>query len=904
MSTRKPAGPRAAAPGGAGAGGGRRRASGSGAAQPPRHVRMIQEELARVRAAAEAAERRAREEEARRAEEERRAKEEEARRAEDRRVKEERRRRRQEEGRKRAEREERRRVEAARRRLGVAVVGDPGGDGGGGAQRRPVYETRKAKSQPKRRDNAQPEAGETQGLKPQLEDEQSNSSLDNNGAVRSLLELEQEQITPSSSEEGSRIDDEDDGWENKSWDVSDVLLHGKSLCSAEEVEETESHVTCAARNSNSTDAAQNSNSTNTDEEIEEDEVSICLDDGLSNGVDRELRAPICCILGHVDAGKTKLLDSIRHTNVQGGEAGGITQQIGATYLPAENIRERTSLKAEATIKVPGLLVIDTPGHRSFSNMRLRGSSLCDVAVVVVDITRGLEKQTVESLDLLKRRNVRFVVALNKVDRLYGWKTCLNAPIAMALKNQSDDVRREFKWRVTEVATQFKECGINTALYYENKKIKDVVNVVPTSAVSGEGIPDLLLLLVRWVPEVMMDKLTYVNTVECTVLEVNEDKDLGTTIDVVLINGMLRKGDQIVVRTKQGPVTTSIRYLLTPNPLEERRAKGYKYHEELRAAQGVKVVARGLQHAIAGTSLTLVKPVKDSEQFGATAIQEISKARSLIKESEWVENENGTPQEICSITTCREGVCVQASCLGTLEAIAEYLKSPSVDIPVSGYSLGPVHKQDVMKATAMLKRKEEYAAILAFGVKVMPEASDLAAESGVKIFTADTIYKLVDSFTDHTKKLKEAKKKQCAAEVVFPCTLKILPNHVYHSKDPIVCDVEVLEGVVKVGTPISVCVPSKDRGSDIVHGLGRISSIKTSNGVQIDSAKKGVVSIKIIGENPQEKSRLYGRHFNASNELLSQISRRSIDVLKEYYRDEMSDENWQLIRRLKKQFGIA
>ena len=197
-------------------------------------------------------------------------------------------------------------------------------------------------------------------------------------------------------------------------------------------------------------AAPIASSMSLSEDIGEDVVSILQDDGVGNGVDRELRAPICCILGHVDAGKTKLLDCIRRSNVQGGEAGGITQQIGTTYLPVKNIRERSSLKAEATIKVPGLLVIDTPGHQSFSNMRLRGSSLCDIAVVVVDITRGLEKQTIESLDLLKHRNVRFIVALNKVDRLYRWKTCPNAPIAKALKCQSEDVQSEFKWRVTEV----------------------------------------------------------------------------------------------------------------------------------------------------------------------------------------------------------------------------------------------------------------------------------------------------------------------------------------------------------------------------------------------------------------------------------------------------------------------
>ncbi|RLN31136.1 eukaryotic translation initiation factor 5B-like [Panicum miliaceum] len=787
MSSRTPpAGSRAAA----GAGGGRRKqAVASGARPAPRqHVRMIQKQLARAREEERRTEERRREEEARRAEEERRAMEEAERRAEEeRRAREERRRKRQEEARKRAEREEKRRMEDARRRLGIAV---PDASSGDGAHRRPVYESRKSKSQPKRHENVQSEAnlGETHVIEKQLEGMQSNASLeDTDGVVVDALQLSEEQITQPSTEDSSGIDD-DDAWENKSFDEFDAQLCGESPHFGEEQDDRteETLVYSAAPIANSMS-------------LSEDVVSILQDDGASNGVDRELRAPICCILGHVDAGKTKLLDCIRRSNVQGGEAGGITQQIGATYLPVENIRERTSLKAVATIKVPGLLVIDTPGHQSFSNMRLRGSSLCDIAVVVVDITRGLEKQTIESLDLLKHRNVGFIVALNKVDRLHGWKTCPNAPIAKALKNQSEDVQSEFKWRVTEVVTQLKENGFNAALYYENKKMKEVVNIVPTSAVSAEGIPDLLLLLVRWVPEIMMDRLTYVNNVECTVLEVNEDKDFGTTIDVVLINGALSKGDRIVVCTKQGPVTTNIRYLLTPYPMKELKAKGvYKHHEELKAAQGVKIAVRGLRHAIAGTALIVVKPGDDLERAEAAAVQEISNANSLINEDERGESDDGTAiQEISTIKTCKEGVYVQASSLGTLEAIIEHLKTLSLDIPVGGCNLGPVHKQDVMKATAMLKRKEEYAAILAFGVKVMPEAFDLAAESGVKIFMAHTVYKLVDSFTDHIKKLKEEKKKQYAAEAVFPCTLKVLPNRVYHKKDPIICDVEVLEGVVKV-----------------------------------------------------------------------------------------------------------
>jgi translation initiation factor 5B len=244
----------------------------------------------------------------------------------------------------------------------------------------------------------------------------------------------------------------------------------------------------------------------------------------------------------------------------------------------------------------------------------------------------------------------------------------------------------------------------------------------------------------------------------------------------------------------------------------------KHHKEVRAAQGVKIVApvsfisilmpsqigyqstqwlfvffQGLQHVVAGTSLIVVKPGDDLRQAEAAAMQEMNIAINAADE-----NEKGTvAEEVSRLKTCQEGLYVQASQIGTVEAIIEHLKSSSVDIPVSDWNLGPIHKQDIMKATSMSNHKEEYAAILAIDVKLMPDASALAAETGVKIIMADTPYKLVDSYAEHIKVLKEAKKMQCATEAVFPCTLKILPNRIYHKKDPIVCDVEVLEGVVKV-----------------------------------------------------------------------------------------------------------
>ncbi|KAL6528443.1 hypothetical protein OROHE_015393 [Orobanche hederae] len=261
------------------------------------------------------------------------------------------------------------------------------------------------------------------------------------------------------------------------------------------------------------------------EENDEGETSKTCDNSVL--IEQNLRSPICCIIGHVDTGKTKLLDCIRGTNVREGEAGGITQQIGATYISTVNIRERIQeLKADAKLDGPGLLVIDTPGHKSFNNLRSRGSGLCDIAILVVDIMHGLEPQTIESLNLLRMRNTEFIIALNKVDRLYGWKTHRNAPIGTALKQQTRDVISEFNMRVSKIITQFMEQGVNTELYNKNKDRGGFFSIVPTSAVSGEGIPELLLLIVQWAQKMMIKRLTYSEKVQVKVIEGH-----GTTIDV-------------------------------------------------------------------------------------------------------------------------------------------------------------------------------------------------------------------------------------------------------------------------------------------------------------------------------------------------------------------------------------
>lgn len=321
-----------------------------------------------------------------------------------------------------------------------------------------------------------------------------------------------------------------------------------------------------------------------------------------------LRCPITVIMGHVDTGKTKLLDKIRKTNVQEGEAGGITQQIGATFFEKKTLEAQTARLNETEnfqFKIPGMLVIDTPGHESFTNLRSRGSSLCDVAILVVDLMHGLEQQTIESLTMLRKRGVPFVVALNKVDRCYAWKTCKDSPIREALKEQESGTISEFRSRATDAKVQLQEQGVNSNLYWEmgdeDWSNSDFIPLVPTSAVTGEGVQDVLMLLCQMAQRKIWKQIMWCANLQATVLEVKAIDGLGMTVDVLVVNGYLREGDRAVFCTLDGPIVTEIRGLLTPPPSREMRIKAdYIHHKEVKGALGVKVIGNGLEKVMAGT----------------------------------------------------------------------------------------------------------------------------------------------------------------------------------------------------------------------------------------------------------------------------------------------------------------
>lgn len=637
-----------------------------------------------------------------------------------------------------------------------------------------------------------------------------------------------------------------------------------------------------------------------------------------------LRSPICCILGHVDTGKTKLLDKIRQTNVQEGEAGGITQQIGATYFPVDALEAKTAVvnkDNDFEFKVPGLLVIDTPGHESFTNLRSRGSSLCNIAILVVDIMHGLEPQTLESMRLLRDRKTPFIVALNKIDRLYGWKKIDNNGFQESMALQNKGVQNEFRDRLEKTKLAFAEQGFNSELYCENKSLAKNVSLVPTSAHTGEGIPDMLKLLVSLTQERMTNKLMYLSEVECTVLEVKVIEGLGTTIDVVLSNGVLREGDRIVLCGINGAIATNIRALLTPAPLKELRLKSqYVHNQECKASLGVKIAANDLEHAIAGSRLLVVGPGDDEEDIEEEVMSDIENLLSKVSKT-------------------GRGVSVQASTLGSLEALLEFLKVSK--IPVANISIGPVYKRDVMSAGIMLEKAKEYAVMLCFDVKVDKEAQEYADREGIKIFTADIIYHLFDDFTKHMAQLAEQKKEDSKLLAVFPCVLNQVA--VFNKKDPIVVGVDVVEGNLRLLTPIAVVRTNPVTNVKEVVSLGRVyvappyplpllppspfsqnlsvrekpkkreallicspflhtnsQSIERDH-KQIPMVKRGQPSVAIKIEGPNQP--VYGRHWEEKDTLYSLISRQSIDTLKEFYRADVSNEEWALVKKLKGLFDI-
>lgn len=516
----------------------------------------------------------------------------------------------------------------------------------------------------------------------------------------------------------------------------------------------------------------------------------------------QLRQPVVAVLGHVDSGKTSLLDKIRGTAVQAREVGGITQHIGASFFPIETIRQICGAlfsKLSTDVKIPGLLVIDTPGHEVFANLRMRGGSAADIAILVVDVTKGFEAQTHESVEILKSRKVPFVVALNKVDMVPGWRKSDSTFITESIKQQQSSVTDDLDQRLYSVVGTLSRLGFNSEAFYRVKDFTKEVAIVPVSAKTGEGVPELLAVLVGLTQQFMQQKLQVSgDSVKGIVLEVKEEVGLGPTANVILLEGKIKQGDNIVFAKRDDVVVTKVKVLLLPKPLDEMRDPRDKFVqvEEVSAAAGVKIASADLDGVLAGS------PV-----YVANTKEDVANLKSLIE------------SEIRSIviSTDKVGVVVKCDALGSLEAVTEMLKKNNIPIRIA--DIGPITRRDVVEAIAVKEKDRYLGVVLGFNVKVLEDAEVESNDRTIKIFNEQIIYNLVKIYIDWSTFEKEREESTLFSSLITPCKFVFLKGLVFRRNNPAIFGVEI-----KVGRLKQKSVVMNEEGKEI----GTIHQIQDKN----------------------------------------------------------------------------
>ncbi|ELY40570.1 translation initiation factor IF-2 [Halalkalicoccus jeotgali] len=579
-----------------------------------------------------------------------------------------------------------------------------------------------------------------------------------------------------------------------------------------------------------------------------------------------LRTPIVAVLGHVDHGKTSLLDKIRGSAVIEGEAGAITQHIGATAVPLDTVsRVAGSLVDPTDFDLPGLLFIDTPGHHSFTTLRSRGGALADIAVLVIDVTDGFQPQTIEAIKILQDSSTPFVVAANKIDTVPGWNPREDSPVQGTYDAQSDRARSRLDERLYELIGELSDHGFSADLYWRVQDFQKNVGVVPVSAMTGEGIPDLLTVLMglsqRYMKEAMA--IDVEGPGAGTVLEVKDEKGFGATVDVVLYDGTIREDETIVVGGTNEPIVTDVRALLQPRPLAEIRAESrFDRVEEVSAAAGLKIAAPDLEAAMAGAP---VRVVRDREIDDV--IREV--------EAELAEVE---------VSTEEEGVVVKADTLGSLEAMANALAE--AEIPVMRAEVGDIAPRDV--SIASTADDPIHRTILGFNVEVLGDAKRHADENEVRIFRNEVIYQLVEGYDEFVEDSRKAQQETILENITRPGRFQLLMDHTFRQNDPAVVGVEVLGGTVRNNAQVA-----KFEGNEPKR-VGRVKGIQ-EQGEDVEEARRGKrVSVAIDGPT-------VGRQIEEGDELWIEIPEKHAKILEQELTEDIpADEREVLQMYLDKQ----
>ncbi len=545
-----------------------------------------------------------------------------------------------------------------------------------------------------------------------------------------------------------------------------------------------------------------------------------------------IRQPIICVMGHVDHGKTQLLDAIRSSSIAAREAGGITQHIGASEVPIDTIRQICGPVLEQTkskLVIPGLLFIDTPGHAAFTNLRRIGGSAADMAILVVDIAQGFAPQTVEAIEILKEYKTPFVVAANKVDLITGWHDTGSKSIRASLEQQSDYVKEDLQNRIYGLIGKMSELGFTSERYDAVRDFQKEVAIIPISAKTGEGLAELLMLVSGLSQRFMEDRLDIEvkGPGKGSILEKKEVKGLGTTIDVILYEGSLRVNDMVAFATPGGVATAKIKALLKPKPLHEIRESSSKFFSvaSVDAASGVKISGTGLEDALPGS------PV-----IQTTDLDYMGKINA----------------ELGSVfSTDRTGIVLKADSIGSIEALSRLLGADKVRISKKG--LGNVTKRDVLDAFAMRAMDPKSSMVISFNVSTEKDAFETASASAITIIEGNIIYKLLDDYKEITLNMERSAKAELEKELVFPGELEVLRNSCFRVSHPAIFGVTVLSGRIKPGYTVM------DETGAVIGKIKGIQNDKTA----IEAALKGdsvAVSMEGItfGRQVKEGQRLYTR----------------------------------------------
>jgi translation initiation factor 5B len=554
-----------------------------------------------------------------------------------------------------------------------------------------------------------------------------------------------------------------------------------------------------------------------------------------------IRTPIVCVLGHVDHGKTSLLDRIRGSSVVDSEEGAITQHIGATLVPLDAIRKMSGTLGKLDIQVPGLLFIDTPGHHAFTTLRARGGALAEMAILVVDINEGFQPQTLEALEILRNCKTPFVVAATKIDRIHGWRVNENEPFLASFGKQGERSRDTLEHRTYEIVGKLSELGFASERYDRISDFQRNIAIVPVSSHTGEGITDLLMVLIGLAQRFLREDLAFRadRPARGTVLEVKEERGLGITLDVILFDGTLSIGDEVMLATSGGVTVTKVRSLLAPRPLREIRIEDrFDRVRSVVAAAGIKVSAPNLEQVVAGSPLMAVRG--DREGVEATIRQEMENIR---------------------VTLSEKGITVKADTIGALEALSKELEGKSIGILRA--SVGPVARHDIVEVQTVTDPLSSV--LLSFNTPILPDAQELLRDpafSHVKVFAGKVIYQLINDYLAWRDAEIRKKEAQRFEQVVLPARLMILPNCVFRQSNPAVVGVRVLLGKLRAGV-------------DLIDRTGKkIGHLKTmqSRGENIREADAGAeVAVSIEGAT-------VGRQLNVNDELMVDIPERHVKIL--------------------------